>query len=263
MLTYPSPLLCSQPFVTNGGIDNQSSNNFLPFSQDYLPPDRKSIFPSILVWNVYLLINQLSLGEGNIVPVRETSITKNVLTGWSKSDTSSPLTGGDPTSTGPSGGDATTISSSTPTGSTSSTTKSDSTPTSSTGATTKSDSTPAGGTGATTKPGSIPQPADGTGAITESQSTPTGGTGTTTKSESTPTGGTGATTKSESTPTGGTDSGSSSGSGSGSRGSSGGTVAPAATFTAPGGSTGVAARNGGSVVALVLLGSLVGLLGSR
>ncbi|PUU72301.1 hypothetical protein B9Z19DRAFT_1138144 [Tuber borchii] len=48
------------------------------------------------------------------------------------------------------------------------------------------------------------------------------------------------------------------GSGSG----SGGMVALAATTTAPGGSTGVAAMNGGSVVAVVLLGSLVGLLGS-
>ena len=61
-------------------------------------------------------------------------------------------------------------------------------------------------------------------------------------------------------PTGSSKSGSSSGSGSG--GSSGGTVAPAATTTAPGGSTGVAARNSGSIVAVVLLGSLVGLLGS-
>ncbi|PUU73744.1 hypothetical protein B9Z19DRAFT_1094484 [Tuber borchii] len=61
-----------------------------------------------------------------------------------------------------------------------------------------------------------------------------------------------------STPTGGT----SSGSGSGSGGSSDGTVAPAAITTAPGGSTGVAARSGGSVVAVVLLGSLVGFLES-
>ena len=66
------------------------------------------------------------------------------------------------------------------------------------------------------------------------------------------------TTKSGSTPTGGT----SSGSGSGSGGSSRGTAAPAATTTAPGGATGVAAKNGGSVLAVMLLGSLVGLLGS-
>jgi len=81
----------------------------------------------------------------------------------------------------------------------------------------------------------------------------------TTKSGSTPTGGTGATAKSGSLATGGTGSGSGNGSG----GSSGGTVAPAATTTAPGGSTGVAARNSRSLVAVVLLGLLVGLLGSR
>ena len=54
-----------------------------------------------------------------------------------------------------------------------------------------------------------------------------------------------------------------SGSGSGSGGGSDGTVAPVATTTTPGGSTGIAARNGWSVVAVVLLGMLVGLLGSR
>jgi len=72
------------------------------------------------------------------------------------------------------------------------------------------------------------------------------------------------TAKSGGTPTGGTGSGSGSGSGSGGGSggsSSGGSVAPAATSTKSPGSTGAAARNGGSVVAVVLLGSLVWLLG--
>ncbi|PUU73732.1 hypothetical protein B9Z19DRAFT_1068745 [Tuber borchii] len=85
----------------------------------------------------------------------------------------------------------------------------------------------------TTKSGSTPT--GGTGDTTKSGSTPTGSTGDTAKSGSTHTTGTGNTTKSNSTSTGGTGSGPSSG---------------------------AAVRNGGSVVAVVLLGSLVGFLGS-
>ena len=119
-----------------------------------------------------MLIDQLIQISSTPGPIRDPKISMNTPTGSLKSDTSSPPTGGNPTSTGASGG----------------------------GATTKSGSTSIGGTG--------------------------------------------------------------SGSGSGSGGSSGGTVAPAATTIAPGGSTGVATRNGESIVAVVLLGSLVELLGS-
>jgi len=127
----------------------------------------------------------------------------------------------------------------------------------STSATRKSGGTPTGGAGPTRKSGGTST--GGAGATRKSGGTPTGGAGATRKSGGTPTGGTGATRKSGSTHTGGTGSGSGSGSG----GSSGGRVAPAGTTTAPGGPTGDAARNRGSLVAVILLGSLVGLLGSR
>lgn len=88
---------------------------------------------------------------------------------------------------------------------------------------------------------------------------PTGGNRTSTTGS-----GGGATTKSGSAPTGGSGSGSGGGSGgsSGGAGSSTGTGAPAAaTTSSPAGSSGVADRNGASMVAVVVLGSLVWLLG--
>lgn len=72
----------------------------------------------------------------------------------------------------------------------------------------------------------------------------------------------GAGTGTGSTPTGGSGSGSGSGSGGGA-GGAGTTIVPAATTSRPAGSTstGAADRNGGSVLAVVVLGSLVWFLG--
>ena len=209
VLTYPSPLLSSVAFVPNG-VDRQPVFRRLPALSMAALSGALSQFSEYLGLRVYLLINQLIQIVTTPGPIRESSTTMNVPSGSLKSTTSFPPTGGNPISTGASGGGAATKSGSTPTGGAgAAATKSGSPPTGSTGAATKSGRAPTSGTGATAKSDSIPT--GGTSSTAKSDSRPTSSTSATAKSDSRPTGSTGATTKSGSTPAGGTGSGSGSG----------------------------------------------------